>query len=107
MTLCFGVRSAGILITTITQKGELTSWPELLPQLCNLLDSEDYNVCEVYTGYSHAWVDRPRYAGQLFSRFFSSMCVVSLVSVKLNMGLIYHPIVFQFAHISVFIRVRL
>ncbi|XP_043231916.1 transportin-1-like [Amphibalanus amphitrite] len=36
----------GILITTITQKGELTSWPELLPQLCNLLDSEDYNVCE-------------------------------------------------------------
>lgn len=22
-------------------------WPELLPQLCNLLNSEDYNTCEV------------------------------------------------------------
>ncbi|MEQ2194659.1 hypothetical protein XENOCAPTIV_001066 [Xenoophorus captivus] len=37
----------GILITTIASKGELQSWPELLPQLCSLLDSEDYNTCEV------------------------------------------------------------
>ncbi|MEQ2241733.1 Transportin-2 [Ilyodon furcidens] len=36
----------GILITTIASKGELQSWPELLPQLCSLLDSEDYNTCE-------------------------------------------------------------
>ncbi|KAK6312270.1 hypothetical protein J4Q44_G00179340, partial [Coregonus suidteri] len=36
----------GILITTITSKGELQTWPELLPQLCNLLNSEDYNTCE-------------------------------------------------------------
>uniref|UniRef100_A0A8C3P2M6 Transportin-1 n=1 Tax=Cyanoderma ruficeps TaxID=181631 RepID=A0A8C3P2M6_9PASS len=26
--------------------GELQMWPELLPQLCNLLNSEDYNTCE-------------------------------------------------------------
>uniref|UniRef100_A0A2R5LBL4 Putative nuclear transport receptor karyopherin-beta2/transportin importin beta superfamily n=2 Tax=Ornithodoros turicata TaxID=34597 RepID=A0A2R5LBL4_9ACAR len=38
--------TVGILITTIASKGELTQWPELLPQLCQLLDSEDYNVCE-------------------------------------------------------------
>jgi len=38
---------AGILITTIASKGELQMWPELLPQLCNLLNSEDYNTCEV------------------------------------------------------------
>lgn len=26
--------------------GELTRWPELLPALCQMLDSQDYNVCE-------------------------------------------------------------
>ena len=36
----------GILITTIAQK-EFGTWPELLPMLLQLLDSEDYNVCEV------------------------------------------------------------
>ncbi|XP_013409527.1 transportin-1 isoform X1 [Lingula anatina] len=36
----------GILITTISAKGELVNWPELLPTLCQYLDSEDYNVCE-------------------------------------------------------------
>ena len=38
----------GILITTIASKGDLQTWPELLPQLCNLLNSEDYNTCEVW-----------------------------------------------------------
>lgn len=38
--------TVGILITTIASKGELTTWPELLPALCQMLDSEDYNVCE-------------------------------------------------------------
>ena len=36
----------GILISTIASKGELHLWPELLPQLCNLLNSIDYNACE-------------------------------------------------------------
>uniref|UniRef100_UPI00358F60DF transportin-1 isoform X2 n=1 Tax=Myxine glutinosa TaxID=7769 RepID=UPI00358F60DF len=36
----------GILITTIASRGELQNWPDLLPQLCALLDSEDYNTCE-------------------------------------------------------------
>ncbi|XP_023585220.1 transportin-1 [Trichechus manatus latirostris] len=36
----------GILITTIASKGELQNWPDLLPKLCSLLDSEDYNTCE-------------------------------------------------------------
>lgn len=38
--------TVGILITTIACKGDLSSWPELLPALCNMLDSADYNVCE-------------------------------------------------------------
>lgn len=38
--------TVGILITTIASKGELTAWPELLPALCSMLDSQDYNVCE-------------------------------------------------------------
>jgi transportin-1 len=38
--------TVGILVTTIVQKGKLISWPELLPLLCQLLDSEDYSVCE-------------------------------------------------------------
>ncbi|NWJ08035.1 TNPO2 protein, partial [Crypturellus undulatus] len=38
--------TVGILITTIASKGELQMWPELLPQLCELLNSEDYNTCE-------------------------------------------------------------
>ena len=46
----------GILITTIASKGELQTWPELLPQLCNLLNSEDYNTCEVRLTYLHSFV---------------------------------------------------
>ncbi|XP_061118586.1 transportin-1 isoform X2 [Conger conger] len=38
--------TVGILITTIASKGELHNWPELLPKLCTLLDSEDYSTCE-------------------------------------------------------------
>ncbi len=37
----------GILITTIAAKGGLENWTDLLPRLCQYLDSEDYNVCEV------------------------------------------------------------
>lgn len=43
--------TVGILITTIASKGELTSWPDLLPNLCLMLDSQDYNVCEVRIYY--------------------------------------------------------
>ena len=38
--------TVGILITTIASKGELANWPDLLPTLCNLLDSDNYAVCE-------------------------------------------------------------
>ena len=38
--------TVGILISTICLKGELKNWPELLPFICNCLDSSDYNVCE-------------------------------------------------------------
>ena len=38
--------TVGIIITTLSSKGGLQSWPELLPALCNMLDSEQYNVCE-------------------------------------------------------------
>lgn len=45
--------TVGILITTIASKGEIPSWPELLPALCNMLDSRDYNVCEGAFGALH------------------------------------------------------
>ena len=38
--------TVGILITTIASKGELHNWPDLLPTLANLLDSDNYTVCE-------------------------------------------------------------
>lgn len=50
LTSLLSLTAAGILITTIASKGELQMWPELLPQLCNLLNSEDYNTCEVGDG---------------------------------------------------------
>jgi len=37
----------GILITTMVARGSLENWRDLLPNLCQLLDSNDYNVCEV------------------------------------------------------------
>lgn len=39
--------TVGILITTIAKKGELSSWPELLPLLSQLMDSPDFYTCEV------------------------------------------------------------
>ncbi|KAG4073810.1 hypothetical protein HA402_001034 [Bradysia odoriphaga] len=38
--------TVGILITTIASKGGLTNWMQLLPSLCEMLDSQDYNICE-------------------------------------------------------------
>ena len=32
--------TVGILITTISSRGELANWPELLPKLCQMLDSQ-------------------------------------------------------------------
>jgi len=37
----------GILITTLLARGGLENWHDLLPSLCQLLDSDNYNVCEV------------------------------------------------------------
>ncbi|XP_043646591.1 transportin-1-like isoform X2 [Drosophila teissieri] len=38
--------TVGILITTIASNGGLHNWPQLLPSLCEMLDNQDYNVCE-------------------------------------------------------------
>lgn len=38
--------TVGIIITTIANKGGLHTWPELLPTLCEMLDSQEYSVCE-------------------------------------------------------------
>lgn len=38
--------TVGILITTIASNGGLQNWPQLLPSLCDMLDNQDYNVCE-------------------------------------------------------------
>ena len=39
--------TAGTLISTIAMRGELTSWPELLPTLCHFIDDPNYTTCEV------------------------------------------------------------
>nr|NP_648038.1 uncharacterized protein Dmel_CG8219 [Drosophila melanogaster]AAF50673.2 uncharacterized protein Dmel_CG8219 [Drosophila melanogaster] len=38
--------TVGILITTIASNIGLHNWPQLLPSLCEMLDNQDYNVCE-------------------------------------------------------------
>jgi transportin-1 len=38
--------TVGILITTIANKGGILNWPELLPTLCDMLDSPEYSICE-------------------------------------------------------------
>ncbi|CAI8013786.1 Transportin-1 [Geodia barretti] len=38
--------TAGTLISTIAMRGELASWPELLPSLCHFIDDPNYTVCE-------------------------------------------------------------
>ena len=50
---CVGDRSPliratiGILITTISSKGSIVGWPELVPTLLSLLDSENIETVEV------------------------------------------------------------
>ncbi len=39
--------TVGTLISTIANRGELVHWPELLPALCQLIDSPDTFACEV------------------------------------------------------------
>src|ERR1043166_4402255 len=38
----------GNVITTIVTRGGLVDWPQVLPALMELLDSQDYNVVEVF-----------------------------------------------------------
>lgn len=52
--------TVGILITTIASKGGLTNWPQLLPSLCEMLDSQDYNICEVGVWFSRSSCGRTR-----------------------------------------------
>lgn len=39
--------TAGTLVSTIAMRGELVHWPELLPTLCQLIDSPEPAVSEV------------------------------------------------------------
>ena len=39
--------TAGTLISTIAMRGGLTNWPDLLPTLCQYIDSAQYFTCEV------------------------------------------------------------
>ena len=41
---------------TLFGAGELTHWPELLPALINMLDSDNFSVCEVGLGLLFALV---------------------------------------------------
>lgn len=38
--------TAGTLISTIAMRGGLTNWPDLLPTLCQYIDSSQYFTCE-------------------------------------------------------------
>ena len=62
----------GILVTTIAQK-ELATWPELLPRLLQLLDNEDFNVCEVYISIS-----LKHYTKDLCISWILTCCLVAL-----------------------------
>ena len=44
--------TAGTLISTIAMRGELSSWPELLPTLCHFIDDPNYTTCEVGPNYT-------------------------------------------------------
>ena len=39
--------TAGTLVSTMALCGELVKWPELLPSLCQLIDSSEQRTCEV------------------------------------------------------------
>ena len=39
--------TGGTLVSTIAMSGGLTSWPALLPTLCEHIDSPNYLTCEV------------------------------------------------------------
>lgn len=39
--------TAGTLISTIAMRGGLTSWPDLLPTLCQYIESSQFFTCEV------------------------------------------------------------
>lgn len=39
--------TAGTLISTIAMRGGLANWPDLLPTLCQYIDSSQYVTCEV------------------------------------------------------------
>lgn len=39
--------TAGTLVSTIALCGQLVKWPELLPTLCQLIDSTEQLACEV------------------------------------------------------------
>lgn len=39
--------TVGLVISMICVKGKLKNWPELLPSLCQLIDSPEQTVCEV------------------------------------------------------------
>lgn len=39
--------TVGLVISMIANKGELVNWPELLPSLCQLMESPEQTVCEV------------------------------------------------------------
>ena len=39
--------TVGIIITTIQAQIKISAWPELIPTLCHLIESQDYATCEV------------------------------------------------------------
>lgn len=72
---------AGILITTIASKGELQNWPELLPNLCLLLDSEDYNTCEVRMKKTHVCLTYAEFSGKKKSKLCSNQYTLTPLSI--------------------------
>lgn len=67
--------TVGILITTIASKGGLLHWPQLLPALCEMLDSQDYNICEV-------WMTKLSFATTILFIFYYYILRVHLVHYK-------------------------
>jgi hypothetical protein len=70
--------TVGILITTIASKGDLKSWPELLPTLNDMLDSQDYNVCEVI---AHRVVRRSIFLLKVWGKSIKNLAIKSKLVV--------------------------
>jgi hypothetical protein len=83
----------GNVITTIVTRGGLADWPQVLPALMELLDSQDYNIVEVsvfsillimkcYIKFKYINLNHSRELSVLYKRFAKILLVNSTKILK-------------------------